>query len=959
MDSVSSIPLSVGQEAMWTAWRTEPETPVHILPIPFQVHGTLDMPRLRAAVHALDAAYPHLRGRIQRTPDGPLLTWTDAPRIPVAERSISLGRDEAVRQAWQRPFDLEAGPLARVHVLHGPDYTVLLLTAHHLVCDDASVPLLTEALRKAYAGQRLQPADHSGPLSEFARRSREVSDTPAGDAHRAHWRRFLGTDLPRVPLPTGGDGRSVMYRADVPPALARRLRDRTRELGVSYFTALYAGYLVALRRRTGLDDLLVSVPFHSRTAPGLRDKVGCFVNMLPIRHRFKAQDSYADVLSRSGSEVKDCLTYGELPLPAVMRELGPTGSAAGERTWQTAFQYTTVGSGAGLDVQRPELVSGDDHCVLNPLDTESSAGFLPTLMVREDSTGTQVLWKDPLGLAGEAEARAMVSEYLDMLSEIAADPGRPIAPVPDAVSAPAGPERAEAGRASAVEPEQLRRMAEVWQQVLKKDEIKPDDSFFTLGGQSLMAGALVTAAGERFGVRIPLRTLFEHSRLGDFTEHVLGLAAPTAPIPDAVATDVPLAMTAFQQRIWLAELIDPSVRNHVPLAWRVEGRLDPGRLRVALGRLVAEHEILRTRFVDDDDALSVRLGQPWVPPLELLDLRNAPDGMMDWLDAALRLPFDLESGQLLRAALGDLGDGRQVLLLCLHHLVIDGESIPVLLAELDRHYTASDRPRPVVQYREFAAYQREQRDSEAWNTDLEYWASALEGAPADTPLPAPKQPEPNGAFRIPLPEGLLDSLGAVQSEHGVSWFMVAATALAVTLHRWTGLDDVTFGSPTANRNEPRFAELLGPCLNTAVLRSRVTADSTVLDALLRMRGEALGALEHQTVQFDDVITRLSPVRRFGHTPYVNVTLNMNLLDAHAAVLGGTRLTPVLDDSLRSENAKFGLTVTMAQRDGDLIGLVAHRGEQLGGEHARELAGELAALLARFPEALSEPVMRLG
>jgi non-ribosomal peptide synthetase component F len=207
--------------------------------------------------------------------------------------------------------------------------------------------------------------------------------------------------------------------------------------------------------------------------------------------------------------------------------------------------------------------------------------------------------------------------------------------------------------------------------------------------------------------------------------------------------------------------------------------------------------------------------------------------------------------------------------------------------------------------------------------------------------------------------GLLDSLRAVQSEHGVSWFMVAATALAVTLHRWTGLDDVTFGSPTANRNQPRFAELLGPCLNTAVLRSRVTADSTVLDALLRMRGEALGALEHQAVQFDDVITRLNPVRRFGHTPYVNVTLNMNLLDGHAAVLGGTRLTPVLNDTLRSNNAKFGLTVTMAQRDGHLIGLVAYRGDQLGAEHARELADELAGLLARFPKALNEPVMRHG
>src|SRR5947207_11856221 len=107
---------------------------------------------------------------------------------------------------------------------------------------------------------------------------------------------------------------------------------------------------------------------------------------------------------------------------------------------------------------------------------------------------------------------------------------------------------------------QLRQMAAVWEQVLKKDGIQPDDSFLALGGHSVMANALVRVAGERFGVRIPVRTLFEHSRLDDFTEQVLGLAAATAPLPDAVSTDVPLAMTAFQRRIWLAELIDPCVR---------------------------------------------------------------------------------------------------------------------------------------------------------------------------------------------------------------------------------------------------------------------------------------------------------------------------------------------------------------------------------------------------------------
>ncbi len=92
-------------------------------------------------------------------------------------------------------------------------------------------------------------------------------------------------------------------------------------------------------------------------------------------------------------------------------------------------------------------------------------------------------------------------------------------------------------------PGQLRRMAAVWEQVLKKGGIGPDDSFFTLGGQSVMAGTLVRAAGERFGVRIPIRSLFEYSRLGEFTDHVVGLALPTRRPPRRRRTLSPRALS--------------------------------------------------------------------------------------------------------------------------------------------------------------------------------------------------------------------------------------------------------------------------------------------------------------------------------------------------------------------------------------------------------------------------------
>ncbi|MEV6907961.1 condensation domain-containing protein [Amycolatopsis sp. NPDC051071] len=425
MDTVSHVPLSVGQQALWLSWMLEPEQPIHLIPMQLLVRGALEMSRLHAAVTALGEAYPQLRGRVEKIPGGQVLSWKDAPEIPVVEKVTELERVQAVRQTWQQPFDLTKGPLARVHVLRGRDYTVFLVTVHHLVADGESILILFESLRQAYEGQALTPADQVGPLVEFARRSRALADTSLGDPARAHWRRVLGTEMPPVYLAPTGDGTYLMHQADVPATLAERLRARAPELGVSYFTVLFAGYLVTLRSCTGVDDLLVSLPFHGRTEPGLRDTIGYFVNALPFRHRLTATDTYAELVTRLRLELKACYTHGELPLPAIMREVRLVGPEAGKRTRQTIFQYWHAGARAGVDLQR--LVMGD--CVLSLLENESSAGFAMTMHVREGSSGTLVLWKDPEGLVGAERVRTLAEVYLTVLSAIADDPGSGIAPV--------------------------------------------------------------------------------------------------------------------------------------------------------------------------------------------------------------------------------------------------------------------------------------------------------------------------------------------------------------------------------------------------------------------------------------------------------------------------------------------------------------------------------------------------
>ncbi|MDX3772188.1 MULTISPECIES: condensation domain-containing protein [unclassified Streptomyces] len=521
-----SVPLSVGQEAMKVAWQLDPHAWTNIIPFPLAVRGTLDLGRLSVAVGALAAAFPHLRGRVTADPGGNRLDWSDAPPIPLTEITTELGREEAVRHAWQVPFDLHTGPLARVQVITGPDWQVLLLCVHHLVSDGASMLLLLEALRQAYTGEPVTVPQDPYALEAHALRSARLSQTADGERHRAYWTAELGSDVPDLRLPAAPETppRYSMVSDLLPADLVAGLRARAAACGVSYVTALMAGYYALLRRHSGASDVLSFVPFHGRTLEEAQQQVGYFVNLLPVRARMGRSDTYVDLMRQLRGRVKSALTHGDLPQPTIMRCAGMVGPQARELTHRSLFQYWHAGLRDGLDVMDLRLTVPGSQAVLSLLDIESTAGFTLAVMVRQDSAGTHVLWKDPAGALGESVLATLAADYHEVLWTIADDPDTPLIETvgtPDVLTAATNP--ASAG--TTVNAAALAAMTEVWEDVLGIDGIDPKDSFFELGGHSLLAESLVIDVSRRFGHEVELRALFTWPRLVEFTEHVVGLLA--------------------------------------------------------------------------------------------------------------------------------------------------------------------------------------------------------------------------------------------------------------------------------------------------------------------------------------------------------------------------------------------------------------------------------------------------
>ncbi|MGO4422198.1 condensation domain-containing protein, partial [Streptomyces sp. MCAF7] len=379
------------------------------------------------------------------------------------------------------------------------------------------------------------------------------------------------------------------------------------------------------------------------------------------------------------------------------------------------------------------------------------------------------------------------------------------------------------------------------------------------------------------------------------------------------------------------------------------------------------HEALRTGFVERGGRLWQRIGEPWSPALEEVDLSGMDPAEQDarWRERVREIagePFDLASGRLLRPALIDLGEHGQLLVLCLHHLVCDGPSLVPLVQDMNAAYEgggvgAGGLGDDVVQYREFVRVQEELVGSAVGRAGVERWCGRLAGAPAYVSWPGLGVAESAGVVEVPLTEGVLGRLRGVSEREGVSWFMAVAAGFAGALHRWSGERDVTFGCPVANRAGERFGSVVGPCTNTVVIRSVVDEGTTVGSLLRGMRERVLEALEDEHVPFDQVVAALNPERRYGITPYAGAVLNLAPVD-DGYPLGGTVLTPVMGSQLAAEQ-KFPVTVTVFREDGRDRVALSYRGDQLSRRDAGELAGLLRDLLTALADTAHTPVLRQG
>jgi amino acid adenylation domain-containing protein len=437
-------------------------------------------------------------------------------------------------------------------------------------------------------------------------------------------------------------------------------------------------------------------------------------------------------------------------------------------------------------------------------------------------------------------------------------------------------------------------------------------------------------------------------------------AAKEPAIPRQPRTGDDLFPLSFaQQRLWFLEQWAPgSAAYHLPGTLTLHGPLDYPALVRSLHALVARHEILRTSLPLHAGQPVQRIAASAALPLPLLDLHALPAAARAALLPALAhacatRPFDLATGPLLRLYLLRLAPHDHRLLLCLHHLIADGESLARFLHELTALYHAHAGGQPAalpplpIQYADFAVWQRQWVSGARRDQLLTYWTTQLAGAPHQLALPAdyppPQQPTFAGA-RVPL---ALDAtttaaLLALAQPAGATLFMGVLAALVLLLARLSGQDDLLIGVPVAGRTQPALDGLIGCFVNTLVLRGRLVDNPPFATLLARVRQTCLDAYAHQELPFEQLVAALAPLRDPRVPPLVQVVLTWQRTPLPPLVAGGLTLTP---QEGRSGVTKFDLTLDLVETADGVAGGLEYATERFAAATIQRLVRQFQTLLA--------------
>jgi amino acid adenylation domain-containing protein len=473
-----------------------------------------------------------------------------------------------------------------------------------------------------------------------------------------------------------------------------------------------------------------------------------------------------------------------------------------------------------------------------------------------------------------------------------------------------------------------KKLVAIWQNVLGLENIGITDNFFELGGHSLIVSQIINRIQKQLGSSVSYKDFFANATISGLnkvlktrTYNAIGKAPESAFYP----------LTGSQSRLWILSQIEGgSLAYNMPGAIRLKGNVDVTKFEESFKLLIDRHEILRTSFKTTQSGevyqhiIAATAVDFKITEKDLSLEINQEQSLDDYLKQSNNEPFDLEQAPLVRASIIKLKEEEFLFFLTLHHIIGDGWSMEILIAEVIKIYNALleekavELPKLEIQYKDYAVWLNEEQKNEG--TSEQYWLKQFSGNLPVLELPGSKA-RPliqtyNGAnITRRFSKEFSNQLQAFSKEHDVTVFMTLMAGINALLYRYTGQNDIIIGTPIAGREHPDLENQIGLYLNTLAIRTQLKEAISFKDLLEIQKETLLEAYEHQNYSFDALIGKLNLKRDMSRSALFDVLIVLQsqgqLNNLNNDTLLNIEVSPY---EIKGSNSKFDITYTFAETD---------------------------------------------
>jgi len=363
-------------------------------------------------------------------------------------------------------------------------------------------------------------------------------------------------------------------------------------------------------------------------------------------------------------------------------------------------------------------------------------------------------------------------------------------------------------------------------------------------------------------------------------------------------------LSAGQYRLWvLSQFKDGNSSYNMPSYSILNGEYNIPDLKRSIKSIIERHEILRTAFREDAHGLVkqvIRSTEEIGFEIGYIDYRQRANPEQEALEYVKRdsyKPFDLEKGPLFRVSLLQFSDSGYVLYYNMHHIISDGWSMDILSRDILSYYqhhtkgTTLNLPDLQIQYKDYAAWQSTQLETQAYKVHRTFWKNKLHGDIPILDLPTQKRRPPLKTFNgkrlsCSLNKKCTAEIRTYLDKNGGTMFMFLVASLKALFYRYTKQEDIIIGTP-------------------------ISGLTSFNDFYRNVKKGLLDSYTHQMYPFDKLVEELDVSRDISRNALFDVMIILqNATDRNQGFIEGS--STVRDNG--QAIAKFDLTFTFREAE---------------------------------------------